>query len=79
MGFAIAIIIGFVLIAAIGYAIIYAAAVFLLAIVGTASLIAYLLLYFLFGDEHAGLAMLLAIPVGIGVAALFVKDFKGET
>jgi hypothetical protein len=79
MGFLAAILIGLVVIAAIGYAIIYAATVFLLAIVCVASMIAYFLLYFLLGDGNGGLAMLLAIPLGIGIAVLFVKDFKGET
>jgi hypothetical protein len=79
MGFAVAILAGLVVIAAIGYVIIYAATVLLLAVFGFSCLVAYFLLFFLLGDDHAGMAMILAIPVGIGVAVLFVKDFKGET
>lgn len=79
MGFLAAILIGLIALAAIGYAIIYATVVFLLAIVCAACLIAYFFLSFLLGDGNTGLAILLSVPLGIGMAVLIVKSFKGET
>jgi len=73
MGFVIAIILVLAVIAAIGFAIIYAAMVFLLVMVGASCLIAYAVIVTILGDNNAGIALLLAIPVGIGVAALFSK------
>lgn len=74
MGFVIAIILGLGLIAAIGYAIIYATVVIFLGVVGVSSLLAYAVFYAILGEGNAGTAMLLAIPLGIGAAALFFKN-----
>lgn len=79
MGFVAAILAVIIVIAVIRYAIIYVATVFLLAVIGVSCLGAYFLLFFLLGDDNAGMAMILAIPAGTGIAVLFFKGFRGET
>jgi hypothetical protein len=79
MGFVAAILAGLVVIAVIGYFIIYAVTVLLLAMVGISCLGAYFLLVFLLGDDSAGMAMILAVPAGIGMAVLVFRSFRGET
>lgn len=79
MSLVIAIILLLIVIAAIGYAIIYAAMVFILVMVGASCLIAYAVIVTLIGDNNTGIAVLLAIPVGIGVAVLVSKYSQGKT
>lgn len=68
-----------VILALIGFAAIYVATMLLLAAFGVSALIVFGILYAVLGEDHVGLAMLLALPAGLLGIRLFIKDFKGET
>jgi predicted membrane protein len=77
MGIAIFIILLLVVIAAIGVAFFYMAMLVLLGTFAISSLCAYALLFAVLGDDHTGIALILAILIGVGATAIIVKDFKG--
>lgn len=68
-----------VILALIGFGMLYVATILLLAAFVVSAMIAFAILYAILGEEHAGISMLLALPVGLLGVRLFVTDFKGET
>lgn len=74
-----ALIIGVVVVlAVIGIGVMYMAAMLILAAFGVSAMVAFAILYAVLGEDHVGIAMLLALPAGLLGVRLFIKDFKGE-
>lgn len=67
-----------VILALLGLGVLYVASMLLLAAFAVSAMIAFAFFYAVLGEEHVGISMLLALPVGLLGVRLFVKDFKGE-
>ena len=74
--FLIAIVLGLAAIAAIGYALIYLAVLWVWAVFGSSCLIAFLVLYAVLGENNSWIAILGAIPFGACMVFLYFKRFS---